>query len=126
MINVTVFFDFKTKEEYIDFGEKYFNQKEFIKYTPLVEILKEGNKTFNGFVEEMDNKEQFFMIGGLFHLHTKSEKVLRKLNEFMKEHHYEHNYQIRDNWGNKLRVSFDELFKWWSEIKNERAIKKNK
>ena len=127
MITVTVFFNFSTKEEWLEFGKKILNQKWIKSYTPIVEILQKKNKSYEEFVNSLFAPKQIdtdsilddalLLLSCIFHITTKSEKVLRKLNEYVRESHYENNYQLRDNWGNKLYMSFDELFKWWKDNK---------
>ena len=46
-------------------------------------------------------------------IETKSAKLLKCLNEFIKEHHYENNYTLRDNWGNRMKTDIDGLLEWW-------------
>jgi hypothetical protein len=105
----------------MDFGNKFFNQfnqKEFIKYSPIIKGLKEMNE-FSCLVERYFEDDISIMLGCYVYITTKSEKVLKKVYEFIKENHYENNYKLRDNWGGKL-YKFDKLFEWWSDIKNKR------
>lgn len=111
MITTCVFFDFETKEQWIMFGEKFLIRKEFLKHTPLLVILKERNETFIEFVEYSYKRYSGCLISCVLGITTKSEKTLRKLSEFIKENHYENNYRLTDDWGNKLCMDLDGLFK---------------
>ena len=115
MKRITVYFQFKTKKEWIAFGEKYRNKKEFIKYTPMIALKENIWSSFNDFVEYVykNRKEPSHYISHILSLTTQSEKTLRNLSEFIKENHYENNYYLTNGKGKIMNLKFDTLFDWW-------------
>jgi hypothetical protein len=121
MIKVNVFFRFNTKEEWIEFGQKFIQRKEFVKYSNIFEILNKRHQNYTDFVNEIYESGFPDIISCYIIMETKSEKTLRLLNDWIKENHYEGHYTLRDNWANKFRMDLDGLLKWWSKIKSIRV-----
>lgn len=107
MITVKVYFDFDTKDEWIEFGKKFYSIKEFEPYIPHFDVVREF-KTIDELVEELNFCSCSYKFTSI---ETKSKKILKLVNEFIKENHYEKNYQLRDKWSDKLYMSLDELLK---------------
>lgn len=77
------------------------NEPDFKKYNSVEDCINEfwDNCTFIDVI-----------IGSLFSITTKSRKTLKLLNEFIKENHYENNYNIWWQSGEcKLKMTLDEL-----------------
>jgi len=108
MFTVHVYFEFEKKEEWIEFSNKFFSRDEFVQYSPIGKRLKEKNQSFNDVVEYWFSREDEWWLNCYIYILTKSKKVLKNLNEFIKENNYEHNYQLRDNY-DKLYMNLDEL-----------------
>lgn len=108
MITVKVFFNFNTKDEWIEFGKKFYSIKEFEPYIPQFDFVKEF-KTIDELVEELNLCS--CICYELTSIQTKSKEILKLVNEFIKKNHYEKNYQLRDKWSDKLYMSLDELLK---------------
>lgn len=108
MITTYVFFDFNTKEEWFEFHKNFTKHKEFIKYSPVCKGINEHNANFeDAVIYYFDDLKAPWLFVNLF-ISTKSAKLLKSLNEFIKEHHYENNYELRCKYG-KLRMDIDEL-----------------
>ena len=118
MWNTHVSFYFETEEKWIEFRNKIRDRKEFIRYFQLPQEMLHLNDSnlphYDGFKNPSD---QFIYYSCLYSILTRSEKTLKKLNEWIKENHYESNYRLGDNWGNKLRMSLDELFELYDNRK---------
>ena len=134
MMKVNVLFYFETQEQWLDFGKKFFNHKEFEQDSPIWKGLKERNQIFEQVVNEVfntaENEEKKIHINNIFfqsivYFSTKSEKRLKNLYKFIKENHYENKYGIRDNWGNRFYMDLDGLLEWWSEVKNQKTKRNN-
>lgn len=118
MNKVNILFSFETKEQWSDFGEKFFSNSLFTKYSPVAKKLSEHKATFNEVVQGHFDKEIDFILDTMVYVETQSEKALRLLNDWIKENNYTNNYTIRDNKDNRIGMDLDGLFEWWSENKD--------
>ena len=115
MVKVNVYFKFETQEKWIDFGEKFFAEKEFIKHSPFAQQIIAHNEQFRNIV--LSGKCDI-IISCRSYIETKSAKTLKLLNEWIKENNYYNNYYLRDNWGNRMGMDIDSLLEWWYECHN--------
>jgi hypothetical protein len=110
MIKISVVFTFSKKEEGIDFVQKLQMKKEFLKYTEGSDIILAKFKTFENYIEFMFKHTTFALLS----LSTRSGKTLSKLNDWIKENHYESNYALWRSMGKmqiwKMHMSLDQLF----------------
>lgn len=113
MIETTVFFDFdENKDEWIAFAEKFeklLDEKEF-KNNSLESLIKKFGSLKN-VIEFSSSTDSLWLYLNAIFISTRSRKTLCKLNEWIKENHYESNYCLWDNWGNRMHMDLDELLK---------------
>ena len=119
MANINVFFTFKTKEQWIAFGEKFFSEMEFTKNSYITKKLTHMNKPFNEWVQVMYDYNIPETIGAFSFVQLQSENTMRLLNDWIKENHYDKNYFLRDNHGDRINMDLDTLLECWSDNKNE-------
>ena len=117
MFNTFIYFDFETKSEWIDFANKLSSKNEFIKYLYTERKFNKRNLTFADLVEFYS--DDLIFVSLCFCIKTRSEKTLRQLNDWIKDNHYESNYEVRDNWGNRMKMNLDKLFEYCSNIANK-------
>lgn len=119
MGNTNVFFTFKTKEQWIAFGEKFFSEMEFTKNSHITKKLTHMNKPFNEWVQVMYDYNIPETIGAFSFVQLQSENTMRLLNDWIKENHYDKNYFLRDNHGDRINMDLDTLLECWSDNKNK-------
>ena len=111
MIQIYIQFNFDTKQEWIDFYSKFTQHDEFVKHSPVCKNIAEHDSDFD-FEKMLDffiEHEYLFILESRAFIMTKSPKLLKSLNEFISENHYEKNYSIRDKHNDKIAASIDEL-----------------
>ncbi len=108
MEKIRVYFEFNTKEEWVEFGNKFYFKKEFEPYIPQIDYVKRF-ESVDEMVDELNLTS--CVVYELQSLQTNSKKILELLNEFIKENHYEKYYKLRDKDCNKIYMSLDELLK---------------
>lgn len=114
MIVTNVQFSFNTKEEWIEFYKYFTMHKLFVRYSPMCKKMNEHYADFeSAVIHFFDKLEKPWFLDSMVFIETKSAKLLKSLNEFIKEHHYENNYTLRDNWGNRMKTDIDGLLEWW-------------
>lgn len=105
-----VFFEFKTEEQWFDFLKKFSEHKEFVQvYSSQLKHLLEQNDMSEETVNfvELGKKLIHILIFVPF-LELNSKESVQCLLNFIKENHYENNYQLRDDC-DKLRMTISEL-----------------
>ena len=110
MITTYVYFDFETKSEWIDFANKLSCKNEFTKYLSTERRFNKQNLSFADLVEYYS--DDLCLVSICFCITTRSEKTLRKLNDWIKDNHYESNYELRDLWGNRMKMNLEKLFEY--------------
>lgn len=112
-----VLFDFHTKDEWINFSKKLLSDKDFKKYVMLFELVKKKYGTVEDYIEYCCSKDNFVSVAVAHCMTTRSIKTLNKLNDWLKDNHYESNYELRDNWGNELGMGLDELLNTQNDLR---------
>ena len=125
MIEVSVMFDFNTKEEWLMFGQKFSSHKKFEKYqVPLIRsLIKEQGSFVDAYNNCINVSMNCPIITICPQLSTKSKKILIELNNWIKENHYENNYMLFKTWGmglEYLNMNIDQLFEWYDGIKSKK------
>ena len=115
MMTTYVYFDFETKSEWIDFANKLSCKNEFRKYLYYEGKINKDNLSVADLVERYS--DNLLLISICFCVITRSEKTLRKLNDWIKDNHYESNYEVCDNWGNNMKMNLDKLFEYCSNMR---------
>ena len=118
MWNTHVSFYFETEEKWIEFRDKIRNRKEFTRYFLSPQEMLHLNDSNLPHHDGLKNpSDHLIFYSCLYSIFTRAEKTLKQLNEWIKENHYESNYRLRDNWGNKFRMSLDELIELYDNRK---------
>lgn len=123
MINVMVtFHGFNSKEEWLSLAQKLYAEKKFVKY-----ILCETNNWKDGqsiedYIEGVYNDGWRDAIGIALSIRTKSMKILKLLNDFIKRNHYESKNHWESNYAIwkkgrvlSLPIKLDELLEKYSK-----------
>ena len=126
MSEITVFFEFEeNKDEWIVFAEKFekwLNEKG-VKSNSLEHLIKKFGSLKNWVDFCFNNSDADFWVAVYaIYLTTRSRKTLSKLNEWIKENHYESKYYLRNKNGNRMGMDLDELFEWYDERKKRNRV----
>lgn len=126
MIEITVFFEFEeNKDEWIVFAEKFekwLNEKG-VKSNSLERLIEKFGSLKNWVDFCFNNSDADFWVAVYaICLTTRSRKTLSKLNEWIKENHYESKYYLRNKNGSRMGMDLDELFEWSDERKKRNQI----
>ena len=126
MKKTLVFFDFENDEQWLEFGKKFYDAKQFEQaWAPVVKYFMNKHKTFEHMYKndirptwyidengiEQDGDPRPFIIA-LPCIYTRSKKVLTTLNKWIKENNYEHNYELAESDGVGIffmEINLDEL-----------------
>jgi len=125
MIKVSVaIMGLKTKEEYLELAQKLYAEKRFVKYIDYEHISRSfvNKQTIEEQINEIYDMENFpyknRFVGVFLSIHTKSPKILKLLNEFIKNNHYDGKYEIwRCNYKlhGEMPMTLDELLEKYSK-----------
>lgn len=106
-MDIVIRFNFEKKEEWIDFAYKLQTEKELMKCNILTKNLLKRRKSLANEIKRWYKEGISCLTVALF-LSTGSEETLSKINDWIKENHYESNYELCNVMG-ELHMSLDEL-----------------
>lgn len=113
---MVTFHGFKSKEEWLSLAQKLYAEKKFVKY-----IFCEAKNWINGqsiedYIGGVYDDGWRDGIGIALSIRTKSMKMLKLLNDFIKRNHWESNYAIWKKGSDfSLPITLDELLEEYSK-----------
>lgn len=115
MIKVNVIFNFESVEKWIEFRDNIRHEEKFTRCFTFPQEMLQLNEPTLPFQDREDINDNLHHYSSLYSISTRSKKTLKKLNEWVKDNHYESNYILFDIYGDGLGTSLDELFELYDK-----------
>jgi len=113
---MVTFHGFKSKEEWLSLAQKLYAEKKFVKYIFCEAKNWKDGQSIEDYIEGVYDDGWRDGIGILLSIKTKSMKILKLLNDFIKRNHYESKNHWESNYAIwkkgrdlSLPITLDEL-----------------